>query len=63
MGDGHSALAVEFLFVNKHKMTSPWLNNIITDAERYTVLSLECTKLFLTVTITVIVPPWKDTLR
>lgn len=40
MGDGHSTLGVEFLFVNKHKMASPWLNNIITHAETHTAPSL-----------------------
>ena len=53
MGDGHSTLAVEFLFVNKHRKTSSWLKNIITDAETYTAPSLKCAKLFLTVTTTV----------
>lgn len=48
MGDGHSTLAVEFSFANKHKMTSAWLNSIITDAEAYTAPSLKCVKLFLT---------------
>lgn len=63
MGDGYSTLAIEVLFVNKHKMTSPWQNNIITDAEPYTVPSLKCAKLFLTVMTTVIAPPWKYILR
>jgi len=59
MGDGHSTLAVEFFFVNKHKMTSPWLNNTITGAEPYTAPSLQCAKFFLTVTTTATAPPWK----
>lgn len=47
-GVGHSALAIEFLFIRKQKMTSPWLNNISTDDETSTA-PLKCAELFSTV--------------